>query len=70
MTREHTIQPISGAGMVVLALLLVVAGIFAIALQAPFAAGVIFLIMPLVLRGFIIINPNEAIVLVLFGTYT
>jgi regulator of protease activity HflC (stomatin/prohibitin superfamily) len=26
--------------------------------------------MPLLLRGFIIINPNEAIVLVLFGTYT
>jgi regulator of protease activity HflC (stomatin/prohibitin superfamily) len=70
MTKETTIQPISGAGMVIVAVLLIAAGIFAVALQAPFAAGVIFLIMPLLLRGFIIINPNEAIVLVLFGTYT
>ncbi|HSB92931.1 MAG TPA: SPFH domain-containing protein [Flavitalea sp.] len=70
MTRENTIKPLSGAGMVVFVLLLVITAIFAIGMEAPFVAGLIFLLFAFVLRGFIIINPNEAIVLVLFGTYT
>ena len=70
MTKENTIQPLSGAGMVVLAIVLIIAAIFAIGMQAPFFAGLLFLLFAFLIRGFIIINPNEAIVLVLFGTYT
>src|SRR6478735_7718460 len=70
MTKENAIQPISGAGMVVLTLLVLAGAILSIGMEAPFAMVILFLLFVFLLRGFIIINPNEAIVLVLFGTYT
>src|SRR6476646_6762785 len=70
MTRESTIQPFSGAAMVALAAVLLAAAVFFIGAELPLLAGIAFLAFSFVVRGLIIINPNEAIVLVLFGTYT
>jgi len=70
MTNESSIKPISGFPMAALAVLLVIGGIALIFNRIPFAAISAFLLLILVMRGFIIINPNESIVLVLFGTYT
>src|SRR6478609_1738623 len=70
MTKENAIQPVSGAGMVVLTILVLAGAILSIVMEAPLAMSILFLLFVFLLRGFIIINPNEAIVLVLFGTYT
>ena len=77
MTPEKIVNPMSGYGILVLLLLIIVATIAGAAHFSQFnemATGFIifsglvffFLISP----GFFIVNPNEAKVLTLFGTYT
>jgi len=70
MTKESTIQPFSGAAMVALAAVLLATAVFFVNAELPLPAVIAFIAFAFVLRGLIIINPNEAIVLVLFGTYT
>jgi regulator of protease activity HflC (stomatin/prohibitin superfamily) len=60
----------SGFAMILVAVLLVISAIFFTISRIPIAGIIAFLLFILVMRGFIIINPNEAIVLVLFGTYS
>lgn len=70
MTQESTVKPISGFAISLLAILLAIGGIFFVISGVAIAGAIAFLLFILVMRGFVIINPNEAIVLVLFGTYT
>jgi regulator of protease activity HflC (stomatin/prohibitin superfamily) len=70
MPNESSVKPISGFAMILVAVLLVISAIFFTISRIPIGGIIAFLLFILVMRGFIIINPNEAIVLVLFGTYT
>ena len=70
MTNETSIKPISGFAIILIALLLLVGAIYFILSRMPLVGIAAIVLLILVLRGFVIINPNEAIVLVLFGTYT
>lgn len=70
MTNEFSLRPISGFIMIFLAILLFAGGIYFILSRNPLAATSAFVLLVLVMRGFVIINPNEASVVVLFGTYT
>jgi regulator of protease activity HflC (stomatin/prohibitin superfamily) len=70
MPNESSVKPISGFAMILVAVLLVISAIFFTISRIPIAGIIAFLLFILVMRGFVIINPNEAIVLVLFGTYT
>lgn len=69
MQEETTARPISGYLMIALALALIIGSIITvIALRNPIPiAGLIFGIF--LLPGFFIVNPNQSVVLVLFGTY-
>lgn len=69
MTNEFPLKPISGFIMIFFAILLFAGGIFFIFSRIPLAAVSVFVLFILVMRGFVIINPNEASVVVLFGTY-
>jgi len=70
MIKETSVKPISGFGMAALAVLLLIAGIVSFVNKIPLGGIVTFLLFILVMRGLTVINPNEATVLVLFGTYT
>ena len=70
MIKETSINPISGFAMAALAVLLFIAGIVFFVNRFPLGGIIAMLLFVLVFRGLFIINPNEAIVLVLFGTYT
>lgn len=70
MIKETLTKPISGFAMAALAVLLFIAGIVFIFNRLPLGGIIAMLLFVLVIRGLFIINPNEAIVLVLFGTYT
>lgn len=69
MNEEKTIQPISGYGMLVLCIIIVAAVIASFATLHPIPGAILAPVFIFLIRGFVIINPNEAIVLVLFGTY-
>jgi regulator of protease activity HflC (stomatin/prohibitin superfamily) len=70
MYTEKIIQPPSGYLTLVLFLLLLAGGIFALSTQSYFIGAAIFLVnFILVLPGLIIVNPNESRVLTLFGKY-
>jgi regulator of protease activity HflC (stomatin/prohibitin superfamily) len=69
MNQEKTIKPFSGYGMLILTILLIAASVIAFSFKQPII-GVSFLpFIVLLLRGFVVVNPNEANVLILFGTY-
>jgi len=70
MIKETSANPISGFAMAALAVLLFIAGIVFFVNQFPLGGIIAMFLFVLVFRGLFIINPNEAIVLVLFGTYT
>ncbi len=70
MIKENSANPISGFAMAALAVLLFIAGIVFFGNRFPLGGIIAMLSFVLVFRGLFIINPNEAIVLVLFGTYT
>jgi regulator of protease activity HflC (stomatin/prohibitin superfamily) len=72
MIKETTLKPVSGYGMLILELLIVSVIVTCIAMQMKelnAAIVILFILFMFFLRGFIIINPNEACVLILFGTY-
>jgi len=69
MTQEKTLQPFSGYGIVAVCTVLLAGAIISFSLQV-LPAGIILLVPFFFLtKGFLILNPNEATVLILFGTY-
>lgn len=69
MTHEKTNSPLSGYLMVVVVILLFAVGIWAlVALNNGYAAFLIVLAI-LLLPGFFMVDPNNSMVLVLFGKY-
>lgn len=70
MKTEITIRPSSGFLMLLVTLALLGAAAFCFATKTSIALGVILLLLgSFALGGFMIINPNESTVLVLFGKY-
>jgi regulator of protease activity HflC (stomatin/prohibitin superfamily) len=69
MTHEKTNSPVSGYLMVVVVILLFAVGIWAlVALNNGYAAFLIVLAI-ILLPGFFMVDPNNSMVLVLFGKY-
>lgn len=69
MIKETNTQPFSGYGILALCLALLAGAIAAFILKHPVIGMLQAVPFIFLLRGFVIINPNEACVLVLFGTY-
>lgn len=69
MIKETNTQPLSGYGILLLSFILLGGMIAAFATLHPVIGIAIAPVFIFLLRGFVIINPNEACVLVLFGTY-
>ncbi len=68
MTTEKTIKPLSAYGVLLVSILLIGFGIYCVAHE--FYSGMILLFFGLsLLPGLIIVNPNGAIALILFGAY-
>jgi regulator of protease activity HflC (stomatin/prohibitin superfamily) len=68
--KEKEMKPMNGGAMLAVALLVVSAGVFIITLQ-QILIGVLLALLGLVLLvGLTVVNPNESIVMVLFGSYT
>ena len=70
MTNEKTVKPQSGFLMFGVALICVIFAIIFLANLFPLPGVILIVIAGIIAKGFIIINPNEASVLLLFGTYT
>lgn len=69
MNQEKNLQPASGYGIVVICLALLVGAVSAFLMKFPAIGMISILPFVFLLKGFLILNPNEAAVLVLFGTY-
>ena len=68
--KEKEMKPMSGGAMLAVALLILAAGVFIITLQQVLV-GVVSIVLGLVLLiGLTVVNPNESVVMVLFGSYT
>jgi regulator of protease activity HflC (stomatin/prohibitin superfamily) len=67
--KERSFSPLSGYGMLAASLLALAFGIVMAINKNPFVAVPLFIFFAFTLRGFVIINPNEAQVLTLFGVY-
>jgi regulator of protease activity HflC (stomatin/prohibitin superfamily) len=69
MKTEIETKPNNGALMLLLNLILIVAGIASIFFKHPVIGASLLVIGFFILPGFCIINPNESLVLILFGDY-
>lgn len=69
MNQEKTIKPASGYGITALCLALLAGMIFSIIMNKPILSLAFLLPFIFLVRGLLILNPNESMVLVLFGTY-
>ncbi len=69
MYQEKSFSPTSGALMIVIFLLALIGVLFSVRLGSPIPAAILGLAAILILPGFMIIPPNSARVLVLFGVY-
>lgn len=70
MYTENIIKPPSGYLTLVLFLLLLASGVYALVIESYFIGSLVLVIdFILVLPGLIIVNPNESRVLTLFGKY-
>lgn len=69
MTQEKSFRPISGYLMVFAFVALLLTAVFFGQNQQQLEAGICILLAILLLPGFLVINPNSARVLVLFGEY-
>lgn len=68
--NEKEMKPMNGGAMLAVALLIIAAGVFIITLQ-QILIGVVSIVLALVLLvGLTVVNPNESVVMVLFGSYT
>jgi regulator of protease activity HflC (stomatin/prohibitin superfamily) len=69
MNKEKIIQPVSGYGIIAICLILIIGIVIAFVLQHPVPGIILFPFLLFFIRGFFVVNPNEANVLMLFGTY-
>jgi regulator of protease activity HflC (stomatin/prohibitin superfamily) len=69
MIQEKTFRPLSGYLMALVVVALIIAGAVSAREQEMLPAGILFPLALVMLPGFIVINPNSARVLVLFGEY-
>jgi regulator of protease activity HflC (stomatin/prohibitin superfamily) len=68
--KEKEMKPMNGGVMLAVALLVVSAGVFFMTINQVLI-GVILAVLGLVLMvGLMVVNPNESVVMVLFGSYT
>ena len=69
MQHEKEINPISGYAMVVVVAIVIIVGVTAL----PYLGGVLAILaiplLLLLLRGFVLVNPNGSCVMTLFGEY-
>ncbi len=69
MNTETNKEPMSGSSIVLLCIFLIAAIITFFALKQPVPALILTPVLLFFVRGFLIVYPNEASVLILFGTY-
>jgi len=69
MNTEKNARPMSGYLVLFLTVLLLAGMIALFAFRHPVPGILLFPVLIFLIRGFVIINPNESAVLVLFGTY-
>lgn len=69
MYQEKSFSPTSGALMIVIFILALIGVLLSVRLGSPIPAAILGLAAILILPGFMIIPPNSARVLVLFGVY-
>lgn len=69
MKQENDFTPISGYFMVFLVLILLLTGIFGLAVINHPAFIIALLVGVFITPGFAIVNPNQSVVLILFGEY-
>ncbi len=68
--KEKEMKPMNGGVMLAVALLVVSTGVFFMTIEQVLI-GVILAVLGLVLMvGLMVVNPNESVVMVLFGSYT
>lgn len=70
MIKESTLKPISGFSILSITLSLIALSSYLFVINWQFLPITLILVSLFIIKGFIIINPNEAIVLVLFGNYS
>ncbi len=70
MIKESTLKPISGFIILAITLSLIALSSYLFVINWQFLPITLILVSLFIIKGFIIINPNEAIVLVLFGNYS
>lgn len=69
MKTELVSKSFSGYLMAFVTIILIAIAVGLLANNLPFPVAVLLVLVVYLIRGFVIINPNEACVLVLFGTY-
>jgi regulator of protease activity HflC (stomatin/prohibitin superfamily) len=70
MIKESSLKPISGFSILAITLSLIALSSYLFVINWQFLPITLILISLFIIKGFVIINPNEAIVLVLFGNYS
>ena len=69
MVTEKNYKPLSGFAMIFFAIILITAIAIGVYLQMPGIIVPSAITVILILRGFMIVNPNDAMALILFGNY-
>lgn len=67
--NEIEIKPSSGAGMLALVLIMLVAGVASFLFKLPILGAALLVLMFFLMPGFSVVNPNESMVVILFGSY-
>jgi len=70
MIKESSLKPISGFSILAITLSLITLSSYLFVINWQFLPITLILVSLFIIKGFVIINPNEAIVLVLFGNYS
>lgn len=70
MIKESTLKPISGFSILAITVSLIALSSYLFVINWQFLPITLILVSLFIIKGFVIINPNEAIVLVLFGNYS
>jgi len=69
MKQERNFSPLSGYFVIFLVLVLLLVGIFGLAIIHHPAFVIALLASVFMMPGFVIVNPNQSVVLILFGEY-
>jgi regulator of protease activity HflC (stomatin/prohibitin superfamily) len=68
--NEREMKPVNGGSMLLVGLLIIASGIFIITLHHILLGAILTLVGLIGLIGLTVVNPNESVVMVLFGSYT